>query len=158
MITFDLDGGKFNFRTVGAIVHNGNVLLHRGEQDGFWTLPGGRVEFGEDTATALVREMQEELGIEVEINRMLWMVENFFEYENRSCHEIATYFALDLPAECHLYERTDEWEVREGNCTILFRWFALDELADVAIYPTFLKQGLLSPPAQVQHIVHRDVK
>ena len=47
MITFEKDYNKFNFRTVGVIIHDGKVLVHRAEKDDFWALPGGRVEFQE---------------------------------------------------------------------------------------------------------------
>lgn len=41
----------------------GRVLLMQ-EHDGVWDLPGGRLEHGEDFATALRRECREEMGIE----------------------------------------------------------------------------------------------
>jgi len=55
---------------VGALVHDehGRLLMIRRAQDpgrGRWSLPGGRVEAGEDDATALVRELAEETGLAV---------------------------------------------------------------------------------------------
>jgi 8-oxo-dGTP diphosphatase len=38
---------------------------------GRWELPGGKVEAGESPAAAVVREIREELGCEVEVTRML---------------------------------------------------------------------------------------
>lgn len=38
---------------------------------GYWTLPGGHVEYGETTEHALKREMKEELGISVKIKELL---------------------------------------------------------------------------------------
>ena len=47
---------------------NGHVLLTRRpagvHMAGLWELPGGKVQDGEAPATALTRELQEELGIE----------------------------------------------------------------------------------------------
>jgi ADP-ribose pyrophosphatase YjhB (NUDIX family) len=43
------------------------LLVQRANQPGrgLWSVPGGRVEPGEDDAAALVREMREETGLEV---------------------------------------------------------------------------------------------
>ena len=43
------------------------LLIQRGHEPGrgLWSVPGGRVEAGEDDAAALVREMREETGLEV---------------------------------------------------------------------------------------------
>jgi ADP-ribose pyrophosphatase YjhB (NUDIX family) len=38
---------------------------------GYWTLPGGYVELGESAEEAVVREAQEEMGVEVRVERLL---------------------------------------------------------------------------------------
>jgi mutator protein MutT len=53
----------------GVLVHAGQVLLiRRGKPPlyGRWVVPGGTVELGEPLEQALVREMREETGLEVE--------------------------------------------------------------------------------------------
>jgi len=53
----------------GVVVRDGRVLLiRRGKQPlyGRWVVPGGTVELGESLGQALVREMREETGLEVE--------------------------------------------------------------------------------------------
>jgi ADP-ribose pyrophosphatase YjhB (NUDIX family) len=53
-----------------VIFRDGKVLLLRRAKSpgkGFWSLPGGRVEFGESLATALTREVDEETGLRIEI-------------------------------------------------------------------------------------------
>jgi 8-oxo-dGTP diphosphatase len=54
-----------------AIIAGGRVLAcERAEPPdmaGRWEFPGGKVESGEDDATALVRECQEELGVTIEV-------------------------------------------------------------------------------------------
>jgi 8-oxo-dGTP diphosphatase len=54
----------------GAIFRNGKVLLVRRARSpgkGFYSLPGGRVEFGEALHAALHREVDEETGLRIEI-------------------------------------------------------------------------------------------
>lgn len=54
----------------GAIFRDDKVLLVRRARSpgkGFYSLPGGRVEFGESLHTALHREVDEETGLRIEI-------------------------------------------------------------------------------------------
>lgn len=59
----------------GCIIcdENGGVLmLHRNTPKRTqWEIPGGRVEAGEDAKIAAVRELQEEMGVEVSVLRQL---------------------------------------------------------------------------------------
>jgi 8-oxo-dGTP diphosphatase len=53
----------------GVVVHEGRVLLiRRGKEPlyGRWVVPGGTVELGEPLERALVRELREETGLEVD--------------------------------------------------------------------------------------------
>lgn len=47
----------------------------RGVAAGEWSIPGGRVEFGETLAAGVVREVYEETGLEVIVDRPLGWVE-----------------------------------------------------------------------------------
>ncbi|WP_217915098.1 (deoxy)nucleoside triphosphate pyrophosphohydrolase [Miltoncostaea marina] len=62
---------------VAAVIERGGRVLvsQRGPgvgQPGRWEFPGGKRERGEDDATALRRELREELGVELEVGPLLW--------------------------------------------------------------------------------------
>jgi ADP-ribose pyrophosphatase YjhB (NUDIX family) len=59
--------------SVAAIIMNGDghVLLQRRSDNGLWGLPGGSVEIGESVSTAILREVREETGLTVEIDRLV---------------------------------------------------------------------------------------
>jgi ADP-ribose pyrophosphatase YjhB (NUDIX family) len=155
VITFEQDSKRFNHRVAGVSLRDGRVLLHRAETEDFWTLPGGRVELLEPSAEALRREMQEELGIEVEVERLLWVVENFFEYDKKAYHELAFYFLVSFPANSPLYDKP-AFQGNEEGVRLLFQWFPLDTLETVRLYPSFLRAALQILPDAVTHVVHFD--
>jgi 8-oxo-dGTP diphosphatase len=61
--------------SVGAVVVNGDrvLLIKRGQPplQGQWSLPGGVVEIGETLREAVVREVREETGLEVEAGAVI---------------------------------------------------------------------------------------
>jgi ADP-ribose pyrophosphatase YjhB (NUDIX family) len=62
-------------RVTGVVVEDGRILLvnqDTGAGRG-WSLPGGKVGEGEPLAVALVREMREETGLDVEPGRLLYV-------------------------------------------------------------------------------------
>ena len=67
---------------VGAVaVNDGAILLiRRGRPpaEGRWSLPGGRVEWGEPLTDALRREVEEETALRVEVGRLAGVVERIY--------------------------------------------------------------------------------
>jgi mutator protein MutT len=65
---------------VGAvIVQEGKILLEKRKNApgrGKWSVPGGLVELGESTEQAVIREVKEETGLEVEEPRLIDVVNN----------------------------------------------------------------------------------
>ena len=62
-------------RVTGVVIEDGRILLLNQDTDAgrSWSLPGGKVEKGETLAEALVREMREETGLDVEPGRLLYV-------------------------------------------------------------------------------------
>lgn len=156
MIRLEDNGVVFNYRVVGVAFDGDRVLLHRVESDPFWALPGGRVELLEPSIDGLKREMQEELGVDVYPERLVWFVENFFEYLGKQFHEVALYFKMSFAPNCPLYGLTDPFVGDEGGLRLIYQWFPLNELAGLPLYPTFLAEALQTLPNYPVHIVHTD--
>jgi 8-oxo-dGTP diphosphatase len=59
----------------GALISTGTLLVAQRERPpelaGLWELPGGKVAAGESDAAALVRELEEELGVDVAVGARL---------------------------------------------------------------------------------------
>ncbi|MDA1000001.1 MAG: squalene synthase HpnC [bacterium] len=72
----------------GIVEREGKYLVCRrpagGHMAGFWEFPGGKIERGESPEEALVREIREELGIEVIVASKFW--ETRHAYDERTVH------------------------------------------------------------------------
>jgi 8-oxo-dGTP diphosphatase len=61
-----------------AILRDGRLLLvkrKRAPEAGCWSLPGGKVDFGERVENAVVREIDEEIGVKIALTRALGLVQ-----------------------------------------------------------------------------------
>lgn len=99
-----------------AVLRQGNKVLAMEcfdsvKQQVFYRLVGGGIEFGEKAEETVVREFQEELGLQVKISKRLGVEENIFTYEGKEGHEIVFFFetefinSADYLQEFHLQEK-----------------------------------------------------
>ena len=165
MLYFSVGTGRFILRTAGVVFQNNRVLLHQVEGWDFWALPGGRVRHLETTEQALKREMQEETESPVQIERLLWVAENFFQHEEGSgpthptfltpSHEIGFYYLCRFPEPSPLYEQ-DTFLGEENGHTIIFKWYPFTALETCPLYPAFLRKALQTPPTHTTHVCIRE--
>ncbi len=152
------DGEKcFNYRVVGVALQGDSILLHKEDREDFWSLPGGRGEWFEHSTDTLKREMLEEIGVEVEVGPLVWVVENFYTYDGQKRHELALYYQMFLPKGNRYMSTTGPLAGIEEGTPMTFRWFQLDELDSLVLHPSFLQEALRSPLDETRHIVHHDV-
>lgn len=114
----------------GLVFDRGKVLLtHWRPNMGTpgWTLPGGGLEAGEDPATAAVREVYEETGFHVRLERLLGL-DSFhiaagqrLDGEPRDLHSLRVIYAATITG--------GELRREVGGSTDDVGWFAVDEVA-----------------------------
>lgn len=105
---------------------------------------GGTVEFGETWQQALIREFGEELGIAVTVSGAPLVIENIYEHEGATGHEIL--FVAEVLFPDGAFAGRDVIAFAEDNGTeCLARWFDIDALGTdtVDLYPTGLKTEIL---------------
>lgn len=111
----------------GAVVLDaeGRILLGRRSDDGRWALPGGIIEPGEQPARAAIREIEEETGIRVAVERLVSVVnEAPIEFANGDrCQVLAlTFLCRHVAGDVH---------PADGENTDV-RWFRPGELPPVS--------------------------
>ena len=108
-----------------AIFRDDKILLVRRARSpakGFYSLPGGRVEFGETLHAALVREVGEETGLAVEIVGLAGWREVMPISAGAGHYFIMSFAARWSSGEVILNEELDE-----------FRWLSPDALGELRI-------------------------
>ena len=118
---------------VGAIIkHEGKLLLvKRGvePEKGKWTIPGGAVELGEEVRDALIREVKEECGLDVEVDRLMDVVDNIVIGERNRLQ--FHYVILDFLA------RLKGGTLRPADDVLDARWISLKEVEKYDLTKSF---------------------
>ena len=124
-------------KVAAAIIKKDDKILiasrKNGEFKGMFEFPGGKVEPGETSKEALIREIQEELDVNIKIDEFFMNVN--YQYPT---------FVLDM--DCFICSLVDEQIKLNVHDTI--RWISLDEQninwipADIQIIEKLQKRGL----------------
>lgn len=129
------------------IISGNKILAMHDERSPYYFLPGGRVKIGETAEDAVIREIQEELGIVPKITRALWLNQAFFkeDVDNLNYHELCIYFLMDI-SDTALLLRGEKFTTNEGDRTHTFEWLEFNRLKNEYFYPSFLKNDIFNLP------------
>lgn len=119
--------GRYNSRHMvvnGIVEYEGKILLiQRGIEPGYgkWALPGGYLDWDESIEEGVIREVREETGLNVQVQRFF----GFFDSTKRNFQNVAFVYILKVIGSTELKLQTEE--------IIDAGWYTLDSLpAEVA--------------------------
>ena len=101
-ILFKTDEYIFSYRVGGLLIRNGKVLMQKPTDDDGYAIIGGHVAFGETTAETIVREFKEEIGADINVERLFMVNENFFPWGTHPCQQINLYYLVSLKDETQI--------------------------------------------------------
>ncbi len=151
-MTVRLDESVINLR-VGAIITRGDrVLMVKNGRDDWYYSVGGRIQMGETSEQAVVREVREELGVSLEVDRLGFVHENYFygtlgDNVGRQIYELCFFYYMKVPEG---FEPRCRSVTGDGIAETL-EWVPFD--TEKTIYPVFFKTELARPSAEIRHIV-----
>lgn len=152
-LTLKAGDGLLNIRVGAIIMKDGKFLMCGNETQPYLYSVGGRVHFGETFEEAVKREVIEETGIPMEIDRLGFIHENFFYGDTWAkkgmlIQELSLFFYMKTP------------ENFEPVCTDLCEEGVEQQLSwispyddNVKYFPEFFKTELRNPVNYVKHIV-----
>ena len=148
---------KFKFRVNGVLIVDGKILTVEMNKSGNLCCPGGHVTLDEDTMSAMQREFFEETGIEIKVNKLLAIIENFFGF-NGKYHELSFYYSVEpksMPAD-----KQKDFSLIENDKGVLvdmqYRWIKLEELSNYNFNPKPLRDKLINKNFDFQHIIFKE--
>ncbi len=97
----------------------------------FHRLLGGHVEFGEHAAEAVVREIAEELHVELAEATLLGVLENVFTYAGTPGHEVVFVYAAEVAGDTV----PDDGAWFDDGGPIRVEWRPVDAPAGIPLYP-----------------------
>lgn len=147
-IGMKFDVGSFRLRGVGVVIKDGKVLMIHDEKRKYYYAIGGAVRVGEKTSDAAIREVYEESGLKVEVDRLLFVQESFFEMEDGLHHEVAFYYLMkDIGEQKIVGDRVLDY-TDEGLV-----WLSICNLEKCKVYPKIYNVILNNMPNEVIHFV-----
>ena len=76
------------------------------------------------------------------------------EWNGTQAHNIAFYYLIKLTDRADIPD-TGEFMSHKDNCNVVLGWMPIEKLADLTIYPDFIKEQICNLDAAPQHFVTR---
>lgn len=144
--------GIINIRVGAIIMKNGKLLMVGNERSDYLYSVGGRVKFRETAEEAIVREVEEETGVRLEIDSLAFVHENYYygdvpSKQDKLVYELSFFFLMKVPDD---FEPVS-YNFTEGDNSEYLCWVAPD--TENMIYPSVFRTLSSGVPDGVQHIV-----
>jgi 8-oxo-dGTP pyrophosphatase MutT (NUDIX family) len=111
-----------------VVDHEGRILMQRRADSGNWSLPGGVMELGETLGQAVVREVREETGLDVELTGILGIYTDPRHVIAYDDGEVRQEFVIAFTAQ------PVGGELRGSDESTEVRWVRVSELSTMQVH------------------------
>lgn len=137
---FDIENYHYRFRAGGLLVKDGKILFVKTKFGDYCYVVGGGIKLGESSEAAILREYAEETFINVNIERLAVVCEDFFKghggiFEGKDCHVLEFYYLLSINDDINKIPDEND----EGEKLV---WIPIDEIENQNIKPNFIKSRI----------------
>lgn len=141
-ISILVDDVKFNFRVGVIFEYNDSIIIEKGDKANFGVLPGGRVMTLEDTKSALIREVQEEMHFDISKKeiKLQDIIENFFTYNGTKYHELYFVYKVKLEENDEIVKRKKGEFINYDSESNYYEYINLDDIDNESIKPEIIKK------------------
>ena len=132
-----IDGIKFNVRVGLLIKRRSDILIECNSDYDFVVLPGGRVKTLESSKDALIREINEEMKIDLTNYNLefIGIDENFFELDNIKYHELYFIYKIEIDEN---NEDFKDGMINYDSKVNYYKWINILDLKEVNLLPKSL--------------------
>lgn len=150
----------FRLRACGIVLNRGKVLMVRNTRDPYYYSLGGGVLHGEQIEKAVIREVLEETGCGLGIDRLAFIHENFIIGDETEplkgliCHELAFYFLMKWNPNFQIKSAGNTFDGLNEELV----WLEIEKLSkqEVPVYPEFFGTELVNLTDIPKHIITTD--
>jgi ADP-ribose pyrophosphatase YjhB (NUDIX family) len=142
----------FTYRVCAIIVKDGKLLMAKSKDYPCYYTVGGVVEINESSEEAVMREVLEETGYHLEIDKFFCVQERFFMVNNKKYHEINLFY---------LMKTNNNFSIDDNSCTDqpeneTLHWLPINDLPKMNVVPESIKSFDFDNLSGIKHIISKE--
>jgi 8-oxo-dGTP pyrophosphatase MutT (NUDIX family) len=144
--------GNFSYRTAALIIKDNQLLVAKNKDHLCYYTVGGGIEIYETSEEAVIREVFEETGLKLEIDRLVFVQERFHKVNEQKFQEVVFFYIMK---NFYNFNIENNSYTDQGTKETL-HWLSLDELNKINLVPEFLKTKNLNNIDKIEHIISKE--
>ncbi|MCM1404009.1 MAG: NUDIX domain-containing protein [Prevotella sp.] len=130
---------NFHYCVRAIIKQDEKILMLCVNDAEYYHLPGGHVKIGETSENALRREIKEEVGFDINIDKLVIVNEQFYHKKDSAHHAIIFYYVASPKSKVSTENRICMEQGRTKLIKNELRWVTLHELKNLDMRPERIK-------------------